>query len=77
MTFAKKDENGYITNAIDLTADDVAHQKVLCPLCSQRFEMWPEGWDAHASSITRCNLSAATKEERKSEYKATLRHLFR
>jgi hypothetical protein len=41
---------GTILNAAVLSAADVAHKRVLCPACMEKeFEMWPEGWDAHAA----------------------------
>ena len=77
MTAPIKNKHGYITNAADLRVDDVAHQKVICPLCDFPFKMWPEGWDAHAAHRCEGQLSGDTPEERKKEYKRKLRHLFR
>ena len=76
MTQPKIDKNGYITNAMDLTAADVIGEKILCPLCSRELRRWPQGWDAHAASPRMCNLSSETPEDRKAEYKERLRHLF-
>ena len=76
MTQPKINENGYIINAMDLTADDVIGKNILCPLCSRELHGWSQGWDAHAAS-PRCDLSSKTPEDRKAEYKAKLRHLFR
>ena len=76
MTKPKINESGYITNAMDLTDDDVIGEKILCPLCSRELRRWPQGWDAHAAS-PRCDLSSKTPEDRKAEYKERLRHLFR
>ena len=69
--------NGVIQNAAVLSADDVAHQKVICPACGIfEFQMWPEGWDAHAGH--RCQgLTGRTANERKDEFKEKLQHLFR
>ena len=77
MNTPVKYKDGYITNAIDLTVDDVVRQKVLCPFCGYKFKEWPFGWDEHAGSLDRCNLSAENREDRKKEYKERLRHLFR
>jgi hypothetical protein len=68
---------GTILNAAVLSAVDVAHKRVLCPACMEKeFEMWPEGWDAHAAH--RCKgVEGATPQERKAEYKRVLNHLFR
>ena len=70
-------ENGAISNALDLKVDDVAGKKVVCPMCNDfEFQMWPEGWDAHAAS--RCaGLSATEAQARKDEYKRATTHLFR
>ena len=72
-----RNEKGYITNAIDLTVDDVVGQNILCPLCGHELHGWSQGWDAHAESPRMCNLSATDPKERKTEYKEKLRHLFR
>ena len=66
-----------ITNAAELTADDVAHQRVVCPCCGVFvFRMWPEGWDAHAEH--RCaGLSVSSGMERKQEFKSRCQYLFR
>lgn len=66
-----------ILNAAVLSASEVARQRVLCPACMHKvFEMWPEGWDAHAAH--RCEgLSSGTPEERKAEFRRVLGHLFR
>jgi len=65
-----------IRDVTNSTVDDVVHRRVLCPACGQKvFEMWPEGWDAHAEH--RCaGLSGVTPEERKAEFKSRFRHLF-
>ena len=60
----------------ELTADDVAGQRVLCPGCGKKvFESWPEGWDAHAGY--RCNMPGATIEDRKLTFKNQFGHLFK
>ena len=68
---------GEIINALELSADEIAHEKVLCPGCREKiFQMWPEGWDAH--SAFRCveNLGV-THQERKAAFKSRFRLLFR
>jgi hypothetical protein len=74
---AQLSSGGTILNAAVLTANDVAHKRVLCPACMEKeFEMWPEGWDAHAAH--RCKgLEAGTPVMRKAEFKRALGHLFR
>jgi hypothetical protein len=74
---AQLSSDGTILNAAVLTADDVAHKRVLCPACMEKeFEMWPEGWDAHAAH--RCKgLDTGTPQTRKAEFKRVLGHLFR
>ncbi len=69
--------NGTILNAAVLTASDVAHKRVLCPGCMEKeFEMWPEGWDAHAAY--RCKgVDGNSPQARKAEFKQILGHLFR
>ena len=72
----RRDVSGAITNADQLTADDVAHQRVICPGCREKvFAMWPEGWDAHAAF--RCGGVRGTREQRKTEFRRRLAHLFR
>jgi hypothetical protein len=69
--------DGSIRNAMALTASDIVHERVVCPLCSDMvFEMWPEGWDAHAEHRCR-GVSGATVEERKADFKRLTLHLFR
>ena len=69
--------DGAIVNAALLTAEEVAHKKVLCPACADMtFEMWPEGWDAHAEH--KCaGVEGNTAEERKTDFKETLKYIFR
>jgi hypothetical protein len=69
--------DGVIVNAMVLKAEQVATLRVLCPLCGDKvFEMWPEGWDAHASH--RCQgLTTVEEMERKAEFKAAAALLFR
>ena len=65
-----------ILNPEELTANQVVHQKVLCPACGVfPFQMWPEGWDAHAAS--NCAGVSGSDKERKAEFKRRFRHLFR
>jgi hypothetical protein len=71
-----RDADGAITNAADLTADDVVGEKVLCPACRHKsFACWPEGWDGHAGHA--CMIEGDTPEERKAAYKQRFRLLFR
>jgi hypothetical protein len=74
---ADRDHKGIIQNALELAVDQVAHQRVLCPLCRKTvFAMWPEGWDAHATY--KCSgLLSKTERQRKEEFKERLGHLFR
>jgi hypothetical protein len=72
----KRDESGVITNADQLSADVVAHERVLCPGCRRKvFAMWPEGWDAHAAF--KCGGVCGTQEGRKAEFRRRFAHLFR
>jgi len=77
MAKAVRGPDGSIRNALALTADDVARQRVVCPLCCDMvFAMWPEGWDAHAAHI--CGgVPGTTKQERKADFKRLAAHLFR
>lgn len=72
-----RDENGVITNAKDLTADEVTHQRVLCPCCEKFvFKMWPEGWDSHAER--RCTgISSTDGEARKEKFRTAYKDLFK
>ncbi len=73
-----KNKDGYIVNAMELTANDVADMRVLCPLCGKPLKKWPDGWDRHAIGHRNpCNLSGETHKERKREYKTKLLHLFK
>lgn len=73
----RRGEGGEILNAVDLTAEDVVGQRVLCPGCRQTvFASWPEGWDAHAAH--RCGgVEGATRAARKASFKHRFAHLFR
>lgn len=73
----ERSADGSISNALELTVDQVVYQRVDCPFCKDKvFEKWPEGWDAHAAH--KCNgVSGATKCERKEEFKRLAHHLFR
>ncbi len=72
-----RNDEGAIVNAAVLSAEEVAHERVLCPACAKMvFEMWPEGWDAHAEY--KCEgVSGDTGEEHKADFKQALKHLFR
>jgi hypothetical protein len=74
---AERNEDGVITNAKDLTVDDVVGNRVLCPGCHDKvFQAWPEGWDAHAAY--RCSGARGTTEaERKTSFKHQWQYLFR
>ena len=68
--------DGTIKNADELTANEVANQKVLCPACQDMtFEKWPLGWDAHAAF--QCSGLVGRHEQRKASFKRRYRHLFR
>ena len=73
----RRGEGGEILNAVDLTAEDVVGERVLCPGCRQTvFASWPEGWDAHAAH--RCGgAEGATRAARKDSFKRRFAHLFR
>ncbi len=66
-----------IINAAVLRDSRITKKRVLCPGCGEKvFEQWPEGWDAHAAH--KCaGLESKGQVERKAEFKATFRHLFR
>jgi len=72
-----RNAKGTIVNAAVLTAEEVAHESVLCPACADMvFAMWPEGWDAHAEH--KCaGVNGDTAEKRKADLKEMLKHLFR
>jgi len=72
-----RNKEGYITNAADLSCDDVIGEKVLCPVCGgSTFKHWSFGWDRHAE--TKCTgISGSTSKERKAAFKDKLRYLFR
>ena len=73
----KWNAHGVITNAGELTAADVALQRVTCPGCEEKvFETWPGGWDAHATHVCR-GVSGATEAERKADFRRQFGHLFR
>lgn len=73
------DDTETILNASVLTAADVVHKRVRCPVCGIFvFKRWPEGWDGHASSNVSCKgLSSRGAALRKEEFKDATRHLFR
>jgi hypothetical protein len=59
-----------------LSAADVVNRRIRCPACRDHvFQRWPSGWDAHSH---RCpGLAASSHADRKAEFKARYRHLFR
>lgn len=75
----RRDAAGVILNAEELTADEVAMQRVACPACNEKiFEEWSAGWDAHAGSASECRgLTASEYVERKAEFRRRFCHLFR
>ncbi|MDB4869797.1 MAG: hypothetical protein JWL97_801 [Gemmatimonadales bacterium] len=77
VTQIQRSPNGAITNPLELSVDEIVHQRVLCPACEEKiFEMWPEGWDAHAAF--RCTgVTAPTPETRKADFKRRFSSLFR
>ena len=72
-----KNENGAITNAIDLHADAVVGEKIVCPVCDDfEYENWPLGWDTHAKY--RCEgLRGNDLEKRRDKYRNKTAHLFK
>lgn len=73
----RRDAHGVIVNAVELTSDKVALQRVLCPACEKKvFETWPGGWDAHAAHVCQ-GLAPGSEEERKSAFRSRFAHLFR
>lgn len=73
----KRGADDEIINAPELTADEVAMQRVRCPACEAHvFQEWSAGWDAHAAH--KCSgLASTTESERKAEFRARFGHLFR
>ena len=73
----RRNSEGVIINANELIVDEVVGDRVLCPACQNKvFQVWPEGWDAHAAH--RClGVSGSTHEERKAEFKRQWSRLFR
>lgn len=73
----KRGADDEIINPNQLTADDVAMQRVRCPACEAHvFQEWSAGWDAHAAH--KCSgLASTTESERKAEFRARFGHLFR
>jgi len=72
-----RNSDGVIVNAAKLRVSQVVGQRVSCPGCGAKdFARWPDGWDAHAAH--KCaGLENETEVERKAEFKALLRALFR
>jgi uncharacterized protein (DUF433 family) len=70
-------EDGAIINATELPAENLTHDKVLCPACRVFvFQKWPEGWDGHSG--WKCTgLEGSDVEERKTEFKLRFALLFR
>lgn len=73
----QRDVAGVITNADDLTVDDVVGDRVLCPACGNHvFAEWPFGWDAHSATVCPA-VNGATEKVRKDDFKERFGHLFR
>jgi hypothetical protein len=74
---ARRNIDGIISNASELVVDDVVGDRVLCPSCHDKvFQVWPEGWDAHAAH--RCTgVGGNSEEERKANFKHRWSQLFR
>jgi len=73
----RRTSDGVIINANELSVDEVVGDRVLCPACHDKvFQVWPEGWDAHAAH--RCSgVSGSTDKERKVNFKRQWSRLFR
>ncbi|MDF7826487.1 HNH endonuclease [Pontiellaceae bacterium B12227] len=77
MPEVKRNKDGVIINAAELTHEDVVGEQVECPACHDKvFKQWPLGWDGHAGHACSA-LNGDTQEVRKEEFKAKYRHLFR
>ena len=73
----KRNKDGVIINAEELTVQDVVQQKVLCPACQEKvFEKWPLGWDAHAAFVCP-GIPSDTPANRKLCFKERFPQLFR
>lgn len=72
------DAAGVITNAEELSVEQVVGKRVRCPACRMLvFRSWPEGWDAHAATRCRGIGVATDPEARKAEFKRRYGQLFR
>ena len=73
----QRSSDGVILNAAELTPDDLARQRVLCPACGNKtFALWPGGWDSHAAH--RCaGVKGKAPETRKQDFRSRFGHLFR
>jgi hypothetical protein len=72
----KRNRDGVVTNAAELTAGEVVNQRVLCPGCHKIiFKKWPLGWDAHVATIC-AGVKSGGEEERKAYFKQRFAHLF-
>jgi hypothetical protein len=72
-----RNDAGTILNPAQLDCDAVVGQRVLCPACGLFvFQLWPEGWDAHAANTCK-GLISNTPGARKDEFKGGFKHLFR
>ena len=70
----RRNSDGVIINANELSVDEVVGDRVVCPACHDKvFQVW---WDAHAAH--RCSgVSGSTDKERKDEFKREWSQLFR
>jgi len=72
-----RNTQGAITNAEQLTVDDVVLESVVCPACrAKTFANWPWGWDSHSG--WKCSASeGGSPKEKKASFKRRFSHLFR
>lgn len=72
----RRGPDGTILNTSELSAQQVVHQRVLCPGCgAATFPRWPDGWEAHARS--ECAVVASGSDtERCANFKRLFGHLF-
>ena len=73
----RRNSDGIVINASELVVDEVVGDRVLCPACHDKvFQVWPEGWDAHAAH--RCSgVAGNSEQERKANFKNRWSQLFR
>lgn len=73
----KRNSDGVIINAWQLTSQEVLHNRVMCPGCrSKVFEMWPLGWHTHVAF--KCTgVKNGSEDQRKAAFKQQYSYLFR